>query len=434
MTYRLIRQLGRGGMAEVYEARELMAPGKELPVAIKILRPDYLGSETMCALFEREALISRQHCHNHANLVTVLAYGVSSNDRPYLVMEYVDGSDLGHLRRSGALPPSHLRAIALHALTALDHLHANGVLHRDVSPNNIMISSDGVVKLADLGLAKSISSVSSGRFFGTAPYASLEALQAQPLDERADLYSLGAVLHELVAGVPPYGVGEPAQLYERMLSGAAAHLPEDTPEDIVKLIRGLTAPLREQRAFTSADQVIEYLLGQEEPIASAEELSMLAVERFVTRPPQEEAPRLSLVGQTERVDEDDSFERAGLDDRPSANRGKLASAAILLAFVAMGLGMLIQSSLTRTAAPAEAPARIATPAETRERQTAPAPTHTDSIEPPVSAIAEAPDTQELRQTDPEADDAQEERARPRVRHRRSRFVRRSVRTQKVRRR
>ena len=297
-----------------------------------------------------------------------------------------------------------------------------------------MISSDGVVKLADLGLAKSISSVSSGRFFGTAPYASLEALQAQPLDERADLYSLGAVLHELVAGVPPYGVGEPAQLYERMLSGAAAHLPEDTPEDIVKLIRGLTAPLREQRAFTSAGQVIEYLLGQEEPIASAEELSMLAVERFVTRPPQEETPRLSLVGQTERVDEDDSFERAGLDDRPSANRGKLASAAILLAFVAMALGMLIQSSLTKTAAPAEAPARIAAPAETPERQTAPAPTDTDSIEPPVSAIDEAPDTQELRQAAPDADEAEEERARPRARHRRSRFVRRSARTQKVRRR
>ena len=295
MRYRITRKIGHGGMGEVYEGRRPVAEDQEWPVAIKLMRPQYVANSDMVRAFEREALTSMRVNHEHPNLITVYDYSVASDGRPYLVMDMIEGANLHDIAIAGRIPYDHIRRIAIDVLEALGYLHNKRLYHRDVSPRNVLVSSAGVVKLADLGLARSADSIHSNEFRGTAPYASWEALQGMQLDERADLYSLGAVLYELIMIQPPYGYGDALTIHNRMRNDTPPPLPDDIPGDLQVLIYGTIAPLRENRAFLQAGEALAMLDEFAEPFASDADMSALVVERVATSPRVEESPPLTVV-------------------------------------------------------------------------------------------------------------------------------------------
>lgn len=282
--YRLIRKLGAGGMGEVWEGRYRLPSGREEPVAIKLIQERYRHDADLLERFEREALTARRVNHNHPNLLTTFHHGTWGDGRPFLVMELVDGCDLFELASPG-LRAAIVRRIACDLFAGLSYLHDRGKLHRDVTPGNILISKEGVVKLADFGLVEDTQGPTTGRFDGTLPYASPEALQGQKPTARSDLFSAGSVLYQLIADREPYGSDKAGAVLSRMTEKGAPALPDDTPEDLATLITGLMQPDPDARMFASGADAARFLQGSGEPIAETEELGRLASERAVTERP-----------------------------------------------------------------------------------------------------------------------------------------------------
>ncbi|MCP3098653.1 serine/threonine protein kinase [Myxococcus sp. K15C18031901] len=219
--YRLRALLARGGMAELFLA-DLPGPeGFEKPVAIKRMLPQLATQETYRQMFAQEARLMATFGHGH--VVSALDYGVEQGN-PYLVLEYVDGADLEHVLGDGrVLPPPLARYVGLCLLRALEHVHGLrdpqgeplGIVHRDISPANVLLGRTGDVKLADFGIAKGLrtpSRTAPGSTRGRLRYMSPEQVQGGPLDGRADLFSLAVLLYEALVGRGPYSAKTDAQL------------------------------------------------------------------------------------------------------------------------------------------------------------------------------------------------------------------------------
>ncbi len=214
--YEIGAVIGRGGMAEVHEGRDLRLGRR---VAIKILRPDLAKDPTFQARFRREAQSAASL--NHPNVVAVYDTGQDTlspeGDNgepavvvPYIVMEFVDGMTLRQIVASGRrLLPERALEITAGILSALDYAHRHGIVHRDIKPANVMLTRTGDVKVMDFGIARAINDVSStmtsaSAVMGTAQYLSPEQARGEVVDARSDLYSTGVVLFELLTGKPPF--------------------------------------------------------------------------------------------------------------------------------------------------------------------------------------------------------------------------------------
>ena len=347
-TYRAVRQLGRGGMGEVYEGRQRLAGGHERRVAIKMLRRDFAHDSEYVELFEREALTALDKCEGHPNLLAAYDYRIAADGRPYLVMEYIDGSSVDVLIRASSsreLPATYARRIVFDTLIALDHLHQHNLLHRDIKPDNILVSRSGMVKLADFGVVKSMDDSVSYGFRGSPPYASPEALENRTLDQRSDLYSVGAMLYEMLAGRKPYGKGEPYKIRERMVSDLGPRVSAKWPDDLRTLIMGLLQIDANKRPFTTAEEAIGVIMEHNEPMASDEEIGKYVDENVATLVPDAQAhDGGNLSGLPNLAPPVRDVGDAVLPDRPSAmrepangNRGwrlVAVAVALVLTFVA----------------------------------------------------------------------------------------------------
>ncbi len=198
--YRLERRVGVGGMATVYRAWDEQL---RRHVAVKVLHASRAADPTFVERFKREACATANLAH--PNIVAVYTWG-ACDDTYYIVMEYVDGPNLKQVvRERGPLPEAEALEIAAQVAAALDAAHARGIVHRDITPHNILVADDGRVKVTDFGIAHAAGAThltTAHTVLGTAHYLSPEQVLHRPVDGRADLYSLGAVLSELLTGRP----------------------------------------------------------------------------------------------------------------------------------------------------------------------------------------------------------------------------------------
>jgi eukaryotic-like serine/threonine-protein kinase len=255
--YELHHRLGRGGMAEVYLARDQLL---DRPVAVKVLFPALATEAGFVERFRREAQSAANL--NHPNIVSVFDWG-EANGTYFIVMEYVEGHTLADtMRAEGRLHPDRAAEIVSDIASALGFAHRNGVVHRDVKPGNVLITTDGAVKVADFGIARALSDTSdqnltkTGSVMGTATYFSPEQARGAAVDPRSDLYSLGCVLYELTTGRPPFqGESAMAIAYKHVQENPIPprQLDPELPETLEAITLKCLAKNPDNRYPTAAD-------------------------------------------------------------------------------------------------------------------------------------------------------------------------------------
>jgi eukaryotic-like serine/threonine-protein kinase len=202
--YHVAGRIASGGMGEVYRAHDAVLARE---VAIKVLHPQFAHDRGFVERFRREARAAA--ILNHPNIVGVYDWG-STDGTYFMVMEYVPGTNLRSLlAEHGRLDAAQVVEVTTQVLAALDHAHGHGIVHRDVKPENILVTRDGVVKVADFGLARAFAEASisqaEGTVTGTVQYLAPEQIQGDPADPRTDLYALGVVMFECLTGRAPFG-------------------------------------------------------------------------------------------------------------------------------------------------------------------------------------------------------------------------------------
>jgi len=266
--YSVLRTLGTGGMATVYLA---VQESLEREVALKVMAPVLAANADFCQQFLKEGRITAKLSHPH--LVTVHDIG-SYRGTYYMASEYLSAGSLRERLQSGLGAYDALN-IAHDLASGLTYAHEMGFVHRDVKPGNILFRANGAAVLADFGIAKAIKSISSstiaGNAIGTPDYMSPEQAQASPVDGRTDIYSLGAVLFEMLTGRKPYVANDPYAVALRHVTDPVPDLPEPL-EWLQPLIDRTMAKDREQR-FATGDAFMAACdaLLREHPIAPGSE-------------------------------------------------------------------------------------------------------------------------------------------------------------------
>jgi len=279
--YEILAELGRGGMAFVYKARDLR---RQRFVAIKVSDPSQAGDGEVIARFRQEQLLAVRLAH--PNLVAAYDAG-QVEGVPYLVLEFVEGHDLAWIvQQRGPLPAAEACEVVRRAALGLEHLHKHGLVHRDVKPANLMVTPSGQVKLLDLGLVRRLhvpapggQITRHGEILGTLDYMSPEqCLDCHAVDGRADIYALGCTLYELLTGQPPFAGPDHGSVYLKMKAHVEAPVPPirgrrpDVPERLAAALERMLAKDRADR-FVSAAGVVAAL----RPFAAGADLAGLSL-------------------------------------------------------------------------------------------------------------------------------------------------------------
>ncbi|HTU20434.1 MAG TPA: serine/threonine-protein kinase [Gemmataceae bacterium] len=274
--YRVLGPLGAGGMGMVFKAEHRLM---ERTVALKIIHKELTRRAESVERFRQEVKAAARL--SHANIAT--AYDAEhAGDLHFLVMEYVEGTTLDQVVRSrGPLPVAQACDIARQASLGLQHAHERGMIHRDIKPQNLLLTPAGQVKILDFGLARYCRESSSGSLtapgdiLGTLDYLAPEqALDARQADVRADIYSLGCTLYFLLAGRPPFPDGSALQkllAHQRRKAAALAGIRPDIPDELIRIVERLMAKEPVQR-FQTASEVAEQLA----PFAAGDRLLSVA--------------------------------------------------------------------------------------------------------------------------------------------------------------
>ncbi len=275
--YKILGELGAGAMAKVYKAKQLRLNRE---VAIKVLPKKYSQNVQFIERFYAEGRAAAQL--NHPNIVQ--AFDVDSTGETYfLVMEYVAGRTVhDDIQEHKRYPEAEAIDIVIQVAEALEHAHAKGLIHRDVKPKNIMISREGVVKLADMGLARAVSDkeaaeAEKGKAFGTPYYISPEQIRGEvDIGPPADIYSLGATLYHMVTGSVPYEGKNPSAVMHKHLKGELAapdHVNPKLSAGISEVIEMMMARSARKRYRGCTDLLVDLRAikkGELPPIAHTE--------------------------------------------------------------------------------------------------------------------------------------------------------------------
>jgi serine/threonine-protein kinase len=265
--YELTHLIARGGMAEVYRARDRLL---DRPVALKVLFPELSVDRAFVERFRREAQNAAKL--SHPNIVPVFDWGEDTGSY-FIVMEFIDGKPLSAvLRESGPLDGNRAAAIASQVAAALASAHRHGVVHRDIKPGNVLITNEGQVKVTDFGIARAVNTEESltqtGAVMGTATYFSPEQAEGIGVDARTDIYSLGVVLFEMITGRPPFLGDTPvsvASKHVRDIAPMPRELLETVPVELEAVTMKAMAKDPDQR-YPDAEEfradLLRFLEGQ----------------------------------------------------------------------------------------------------------------------------------------------------------------------------
>ncbi|MHC4883589.1 MAG: serine/threonine-protein kinase, partial [Planctomycetota bacterium] len=217
--YHIKRRLGKGGMGAVYLA---LQGSMERDVALKVLKDDFSSNAEFITRFEEEAKLAGRL--NHRNIIGVHDFG-RTESLYFFSMEFVEGEDLqNRIARQKVVPPAECIQILKQAASGLEHAHTMGILHQDIKPLNIMLDRSDTVKIADLGLARTMAfdqdeAVKQQKLIGTPQYMAPEVLQRKQPDARSDIYSLGATFYHMATGAPPFVAKTSAEVIRLRLQG-----------------------------------------------------------------------------------------------------------------------------------------------------------------------------------------------------------------------
>ena len=267
--YEISRRIGRGGMADVFLARDLLL---DRDVAVKVLFPEHAVDPNFVERFRREA--QSVAGLNHPNIVGVYDWGQTGNTY-FMAMEFVKGRTLSEaLRRQGRMTSVSAAGVGAAIANALAYAHRNNVVHRDIKPANILLGEDGAIKVVDFGIARALDAghegglTQDGAVMGTATYFSPEQAKGEGLDLRSDLYSLGVVLYELVAGKPPFAGDSALATAYKQVNEAAPRLRDLVPdvplalEAIIAKCLTKNADMRYNNAEQLRDDLRRFMNGE----------------------------------------------------------------------------------------------------------------------------------------------------------------------------
>ena len=272
--YKILELLGEGGMAFVYKAEDRQL---KRMVAIKTLKPNYVQQETFVERFKREAQTVANL--NHPNIVQIFDWGIE--DEPFFVMEYIEGNTLTSIiAKKKTISIGDILFIGAQVSDGLQAAHNRGLVHRDIKPGNIMITPSGKVKVTDFGIV-SIQNEDSditktGSILGTASYISPEQAQGKPVSVESDLYSLGTVMYELIAGRPPFEGETPIATATKHLTEKPKKLSvyrKDIPKGLENAVLKLLHKYPKDR-YKNAEDLRAVLLQQRRHLQMQETTSL----------------------------------------------------------------------------------------------------------------------------------------------------------------
>ena len=294
--YEIEQELAQGGMGVVYVAQQ---PSLERRVVLKTLRRDLAEDPTLEERFTREAQAAAGV--HHPNVVVVYDCFSWRGER-YIAQEHVDGRDVASvLEQLGRLEPRIVGLVALEVARGLEEIHARGIVHRDLKPANILLGRAGEVKIADFGIALDTSGSSltqTGHSMGTPLYMSPEQLRGARVDSRSDVFSLGVVLYEMLAGRRPFAEESAAGegLVERIEARrriALRRLAPRTPRALARLVERCLQPKPKRRFASTAElrRALEHQLGQPSAADCRAEIAAWLWEQKVFKPAKGETKR-----------------------------------------------------------------------------------------------------------------------------------------------
>jgi serine/threonine-protein kinase len=368
--YELLERIASGGMGEVWRGQDTML-GR--PVAIKLLHSNHAGDEQFRERFRDEARYASSL--SHPGIARVFDYGETSPlGGPYMVMELVNGEPLSAiLERLDRLPPEAVLDIVSQAARALEIAHNAGIVHRDIKPGNLLIMADGTTKITDFGIAKARSErernlTATGIVMGTAMYVSPEQATGSTVTGSSDLYSLGVVAYECLAGRPPFVAEQPLAIAIMHKHDPVPPLPSDVPPAVADLVMSMLSKTTDGRPATAArladmaDALLEARTASGAPTVATGELPRVpdfptVVDGFAAETivqPASDYPRTSALESPAGPGYDDDPYGDYQDqysERPVApgrRRGRLAAAGVGLVVCAVAAVVAFMLTSNRT--------------------------------------------------------------------------------------
>ncbi len=354
--YRLVDFIGQGGMALVYRAVDIRTGHS---VAIKILKSEYNSDKEFLERFQREAEAASRMSHH--NIVNLLDVGVEGDHR-YLVLEYVSGNTLKTIiQQKGRLNTNTAIQITIRILSALQHAHDNGIIHRDIKPQNVLVHSDGHIKVADFGIARMTNALTISKgdtVVGSVHYSSPEQASGSVVEATSDIYSTGVVLYEMLTGRVPFVGDTPVSVAMQHINTPPppiADLNPDVPPAVVAVVMKAlekNPKKRYQSAREMADALVKARDGKTDPTSEQEVAAA--------------APKAGKQTDTGRRPVSQSSGRRAAAHRKRATAAMLTTFMVLAVFAALIIGVtLITEKLTQHASTPDVVGLSATEAESQ---------------------------------------------------------------------